>query len=243
MSEGLPQPQRYGEGTRNDGKDALRKAIQELAAAEKEASDQAFHDQVHAEHLTQMTGDQEKEINELKQEATIDHLTGVDNRKTFENKLSRTIDHIHKSKRIPEEHRARGESIQTVALIAVDVDHFKDINDTFGHPVGDLVLVSLGKILRESVRDTDSVARIGGEEFMVLMPGATARNALRHAESLRQKIAALVFEDYPDLKITASFGAADSTMSEDGETLREYADKALYGAKNDGRNQVMVYTP
>ncbi len=182
---------------------------------------------------------QQEKITKLEGLATTDELTGLDNLRAFNEKLEQTLRMVRESKAIPEEHR-RG-SRNVFALIALDVDYFKKINDTLGHPAGDEVLRQFAKLLRESVRGTDSVARIGGEEFGLIMLGASAESAARHAEELRKKIEAIVFEAYPDLTVTSSFGIASSEMSDDPNTLKEYADKALYEAKRAGRNQVVTY--
>ena len=179
-----------------------------------------------------------KQIGELEQQATTDPWTGLDNVRSFQDKLEQTLRMVRESKKVPEEHRR--ESQKVLALVSLDIDRFKSINDTLGHAAGDEVLRRFAKLLRESVRGSDSVARVGGEEFMVIMPGANTESAARHADELRKKVQSLVFDAYPNLKVTASFGVVSSAASEDPGTLRGYVDKALYDAKN-GRNRVVVY--
>lgn len=176
----------------------------------------------------------DKEVKE--QEYGIDHLTGASTRKAFEQKLEQTLSLVQRG---AEEKRKDG--IEEVSLISMDIDHFKKVNDTLGHPVGDEVLRRVAAVLMSSVRETDAVGRMGGEELMVLLPGATIEVAARHAEELREKIEQLTFDQHPDLKVTASFGVISSNTSTDAMILETEVDKALYTAKHGGRNRVEVY--
>jgi diguanylate cyclase (GGDEF)-like protein len=127
------------------------------------------------------------------------------------------------------------------AVLMVDVDHFKQYNDAFGHMAGDQVLVRVAAALKESVREVDSVARYGGEEFVVLMPEATEREASTLAERLRKRVAAEAFEHRG---VTISLGVAQYPIG--GETADEVlaaADSALYDAKRAGRNRVALAGP
>ena len=139
------------------------------------------------------------------------------------------------------EHRTHGEPLKEVSLIFVDLDHFKQINDTYGHPVGDEVLQRVSALLIDSVRDTDIVARVGGEEFVVLLRGAGESIAMRDAEIFREKVAQMTFDKHPNLTITASFGVISSKDAQEAKTLYKGADEALYAAKV-GRNQVVAYS-
>lgn len=160
-----------------------------------------------------------------------DHLTGVSTRKVFEHHLENLL----KTQR-------EGEKGQKLALVAIDVDHFKQVNDTFGHSAGDEVLRSVAALLMESVRETDFVGRMGGEEFMILFQGADEIFAKQKSEELRTSVEKLTFNNYPGLEIKASFGVVSSEHSNDATILRERADQALYVAKRSGRNQVKVYS-
>lgn len=177
-------------------------------------------------------------IDYLEKQAGIDQLTGASNRTVFERELEQVLKIIRGE---IEEHRAGGKSLKEVSLISIDIDHFKEVNDTLGHPVGDEVLRGIVALLMKSVRETDTVARVGGEELMVLMPGADEEIAAREAEKLRAKIEQMTFNTYPELKVTASFGIISSNSSTDAKSLYERVDKALYAAKRGGRNRVEIY--
>lgn len=152
--------------------------------------------------------------------AMIDSLTGVHNRGSIINTASR----LQRSQ----------ENTGSLSLLMIDADHFKDINDRFGHLVGDDVLRQLSEVLRTQLRSTDIVGRYGGEEFLVLMPDTGHEGALLLAEKLRKSVEKRITRPLP---VTVSIGVA--TTSEDDMTLDETlsrADKALYLAKAEGRN-------
>ncbi len=123
-----------------------------------------------------------------------------------------------------------------LTIILLDVDHFKRYNDTLGHPAGDVVLSTVASILRQNVRDRDLVARSGGEEFVVLLPGGDPDEGRQMAERLRTRIARY---DWPDLPVTASFGVATMGRSTPiPSILLDQADRALYASKHTGRDRV-----
>ncbi len=160
--------------------------------------------------------------------ASTDALTGCDNRRALLEKLEREVD------------RARRYNL-VLTLLMIDLDHFKTINDTHGHVVGDTVLRQLGELLRRDARSVDTVARYGGEEFMILLPETAAHGALILADRMRAKIAAFGFGD-PEhqVHLTVSIGVAcfpDRTV-DSPESFIALADAALYRAKADGRNVV-----
>lgn len=132
-----------------------------------------------------------------------------------------------------------------VAVMMLDLDHFKQINDQYGHSAGDRVLAMVARRLRAQLRGTDLLARIGGEEFLVALPDTDRATAMECAERLRGAIGDTPFalaDDCPALNITLSVGlslSAPSSASESGGDLIDQADRALYGAKNDGRDQVL----
>lgn len=167
---------------------------------------------------------------ELHQLAHTDYLTGLRNRRDF---YERSLQEIARSKRYG--------LVFTVLLL--DIDHFKKINDQHGHAVGDSVLRHLAKILQAEIREIDIPARLGGEEFAVLMPKTPGDGALVVAERLRQRIEQAVVEEgdvpHPPIRFTASIGLATWHMDETeiSDTLSR-ADSALYMAKHEGRNRV-----
>ena len=155
-----------------------------------------------------------------------DALTGLGNRRKLEEIFSVEINRL----------RRHGGSL---CLCIADIDHFKKINDGYGHAIGDEVLAQFGELLCLQMRPTDTAARIGGEEFVVLMPHTKIREALATAERLRT---AMIERKFGPLKesITVSVGVAELQNGEDGEALLRRADRALYRAKRAGRNQVVA---
>lgn len=179
-----------------------------------------------------------QQIAHLETEQGIDFLTGAKTRKAFEQQLDHSLQLIRKG---VTEHRTGIAPLKEVSLIFVDLDHFKKINDTYGHAVGDEVLQKVSTLLMHSIRSTDIVARVGGEEFIVLLKDADEVIAARDAENFRVKIATMRLENHPDLTLTASFGVISSKdLPYSVKSLYEGADEALYTAKRAGRNRVMV---
>jgi diguanylate cyclase (GGDEF)-like protein len=160
--------------------------------------------------------------------ALTDGLTGVANRRALEQEITRIGARATRDR-------------EPFGVILLDIDHFKQLNDTHGHDAGDQALVSVAKLLRDRSRAGDVVARYGGEEFVVLCPGADISAAGALAESLRE---ALEQYDGPPAKFTASFGVAafPASAADPGELVRT-ADKALYTAKRGGRNRVEYAAP
>ncbi|AFM12536.1 GGDEF domain-containing protein [Turneriella parva] len=169
--------------------------------------------------------------NLFREMSTIDGLTRLTNRRSF----------IERSE--SEFERARRASLKGISCIMIDIDHFKRINDTLGHPAGDAVLVQTAGLLLDSARPYDEVGRYGGEEFAVLLPETTLEVATLVAERLRQKIAEHeIVVGRKRVRVTASFGVA-CFPGEGIETINDLlkaADKALYEAKFGGRNRVVA---
>ncbi len=168
---------------------------------------------------------------ELEHRAYYDYLTGLANRRYFieqaEFELARTL-------------RYGGE----LSVIMFDVDHFKQVNDTHGHKIGDIILQKIADTSRTSLRDVDIIGRIGGEEFAVLLPETGSTQAMEAAERLRSAIgsAHVAIQDNISLQVTASFGVTTVRTSHASlDALLSQADQALYQAKNGGRNQVCMY--
>jgi len=163
--------------------------------------------------------------NSLKQ----DHLTKAFNRRSFDDQLKNYWNMFQLNK-------------QPVTLLAFDIDYFKRINDTFGHPMGDFILIECVKILKESFsRDNDIVARIGGEEFAIILPDYQIEHAMKKAESLLERIRKETFIDQ-DMRVqfTASIGIAQLLAGESSEQWLKRADLALYDSKKSGRDRFTV---
>lgn len=165
----------------------------------------------------------------LSKHAHIDGLTGLWNRAHFDARLS---EHVAASRR----------TSQPLSLVFCDLDRFKSINDTFGHPAGDMVLQRFAAILTETLRESDIACRYGGEEFVVILPNATPEQAAAVMERARTALAAERWKRHPERPVTASFGV--SAVSESGvPDAISAADAALYRAKSGGRNRVEIAGP
>jgi diguanylate cyclase (GGDEF)-like protein len=181
---------------------------------------------VFATRATHMRYDLEQQ---LEAASNTDPLTGVSNRRRFMPALSIELQ------------RAQRQHLPLAVLI-LDIDHFKNINDQYGHFVGDGVICRLAQLCSEGLRSFDLVARMGGEEFALLLPGTDLTAALAVAERLRQQTAALSMADDRGrvFSFTVSIGVAVLAPDDDALSLLTRADKALYQAKQDGRNRVRV---
>jgi diguanylate cyclase (GGDEF)-like protein len=169
-----------------------------------------------------------EKVQELAREVRTDGLTGLFNYRHFSDLLENEVE------------RSRRSGLP-LALIMVDLDHFKQLNDTWGHEAGNHVLVQVAKVLREGVRRIDAVCRYGGEEMAIVLPGARLTRAVQVAERLREHIEQLRFEAGGEsLRISASFGVAvlRGTEVSDVSSLVQAADEMLYQAKAQGRNRV-----
>lgn len=168
---------------------------------------------------------------ELSRMAITDGLTGLFNRRHIEDRLHEMFEH---SLRLNE----------PLGCVLLDLDHFKTVNDTFGHQAGDEVLRQFAQVLRRSAREVDKIGRYGGEEFMVLLPGASLEAAVTFAERARQEVEAFdVVFDGGRVRRTLSAGVAAWPHSRicDRHTLVKVADDALYVAKRLGRNRVVRF--
>lgn len=173
------------------------------------------------QNLNDTLNDKNRELAIL---STTDALTGIHNRLHIENLLESEL--IRKKR-----------YNQSLSVLLLDIDHFKSINDEFGHLQGDNVLANLATILQKNTRETDLLGRWGGEEFLIVLPETDANMAFRLAEKLRTAIAAEPFEKVDH--VTASFGLAEAKPDQSPRQLIQIVDSALYLAKEQGRNQVV----
>lgn len=169
-------------------------------------------------------------MNMLEQQAQIDGLTGLWNRTHLDDRLLAEIESVRRKN-------------ATLSFVICDLDHFKKLNDSFGHPAGDAVLETFAAILRREVRAYDVPCRYGGEEFAIILPDTTLEEAKIVCERIRVALEKETWPIYPEMHATASFGCTDvgigGTVAPD-EWLKA-ADHALYDAKHSGRNRVVLY--
>ncbi|HKJ39523.1 MAG TPA: diguanylate cyclase [Anaerolineales bacterium] len=177
---------------------------------------------------------QMKEIEQLqetlREQARRDPLTGLYNRRYLSESLQQELSRARRARR-------------SVSVIIMDIDHFKKINDTHGHQIGDKFLLEIANLLSTHTRDFDFACRYGGEEFLLVLPNATARNTFKRAEQIRSKCADIRIEhENKDVSITISMGIATYPRhSKNVDELLTKADEALYRSKRRGRNQVTVW--
>lgn len=162
----------------------------------------------------------------LYQASITDDLTGLYNRRHIIKLLSDLIE--------------RGGQPKEISIVMMDLDHFKKVNDTYGHKVGDLVLEKISGSIREHFHSPDLVGRLGGEEFLILMPDTRLEVALERAENIKKYIENIKW-DYPDVHVTISGGVYNFSGPENCDAVLLKADIALYQAKNSGRNLIKVY--
>ena len=161
----------------------------------------------------------------VERQALVDGLTGLANRRA-------ASDALHAE-------AARAQRLETpLSVVLADLDEFKDVNDVHGHAVGDEVLRVFAEVLRETLRESDVAGRWGGEEFLLLLPGADEEGAAQLADRLRVALADRDISGAPGLRVTASFGVAEYAGQSNTEQLVDAADSALYRAKRAGRDRV-----
>jgi len=199
-----------------------------------------LHTKTKLQELYQATQEANKELERLHEEykikeqalikvndqletlASTDLLTGLKNRRFFQEKMVESLLLFQEKQRF-------------FSLLVVDIDHFKSINDTYGHPIGDLVLGNLAGLLQSVSRSTDVVARYGGEEFVIILPECEEEQAIGIAERYRSQVASA---DWGEYNITVSIGAATVVEEDTEKSLFQKADNALYASKTGGRNRV-----
>jgi len=181
--------------------------------------------------IDHLLGVVQQQVSELELLSQTDTLTGLANRRAYNERLDQALA------------RQRRQGLP-VALVLMDVDHFKRYNDTYGHPAGDRVLQHIAAILRQGVRQgQDLPVRLGGEEFGLLLENTNLEQAAQFAERMRTQLEALALEHRglgPDAYVTLSLGVAEAENDDTPTTLYHRADEALYQAKAQGRNRVVM---
>ena len=215
---------------RSLGKMEAAVPFEDLEAILREVETLKSHNQALKEEVKQaqeVIENQTREIEKLRENTRIDYLTALLNRRALDEELRNEI------------HRAKRYDLDlTVAMF--DIDHFKNINDTYGHIIGDEVLKGVARVLRENIREVDRLYRYGGEEFLLLMPHTSCRDALKVTQRLRKLVSEHLFS-FPDrgfsFRITISAGLAELDRDDTPESLLDRADVALYAAKVQGRDR------
>jgi two-component system, cell cycle response regulator len=210
--------------------------VEILQSARAELIELTLNADVELRHEREIRTQLETDNKELERRALRDGLTHLPNRRAFDEQFEQ---HLRLRLRAPETFG------KPLGLVLIDLDHFKSVNDTYGHQIGDEVLRQVAKVLEMTSRTEETVARYGGEEFIMIAPMATLEELGRAAERLRRAVE-LVAVDLPEggvLEVTASFGVAAMEVPrapEAGQRLIAAADAALYEAKANGRNCVVV---
>ncbi len=242
VGEASAETTRYGEALHTmSGQLIKADRIEDLREAVASISKETHHMEAHQRKLEKALGDSAQEIDDLRKKlknvsraARTDALTDLANRKYF-------------AKRLREAAKEATETKNPLALLMLDVDNFKEVNDNWGHLVGDHVLRLISKTLVESIKGRDLAARYGGDEFAVVLPNTRLKDASTLAEQIRKTIStkklSLKNTGESIRGITASIGVAAYRHGETLDELIHRADQALYSAKNDGRNRVATEAP
>lgn len=205
----------------------LRQLISEEIGKVQESNASLQHKLTQAQQDVHKLQTQLAQITDL---ATIDELTGLYNRRAL---FSRLV----------EEHSRVERYKENFSLMIIDIDDFKNVNDTYGHQVGDAILKNLASFLKGNLRTSDFVSRFGGEEFIAILPSTDMTKAKRVAEKLRHMLGKKVFEDKKGevkIKITVSVGISQCTPGDNIDSLIKRADDALYLAKDNGKNAIFT---
>jgi len=175
-------------------------------------------------NMRELLAEVEEKNTLLKMLSTTDKLTGLHNRIKIDDTLKSNLDMFKRYGNV-------------FSIIMLDIDHFKKVNDNYGHPIGDAVLKDFATIIKQNARITDTVGRWGGEEFMIIAAETDSSGAIKFATTLKKAISDYDFEKVG--RVTASFGLTQVAVGDDTEDIIKRADLALYSAKESGRNKVV----
>ena len=195
-----------------------------------------------SEDLQKRIAELEAEVQVLGKDVIHDGLTGLKTKAFFEEEASVyfSIAVNMSDERLGQRRQWFG--FKNVSFVFFDIDYFKKVNDGYGHLVGDEVLKAVSETIKTSVREGDTVARWGGEEIALTLIGVTEHNAIQKAEEIRRQVENIKFGKIPGLKVTISAGVATAEAGQTFESTLARADKALYRAKETGRNKVVGYS-
>jgi diguanylate cyclase len=223
--------QQFGSRLAVPGLEQLRALVDAIATETKLVAqrNQKLQDQLQSSSA-QME-EMRRKLDSVRQEAVTDSLTGLPNRRKFDQTLHETTERA-------------AQTGAPLCLLMIDIDHFKEFNDTYGHTVGDHVLALVARTMKECIRSTDLAARYGGEEFAVILPSSSLADAVRIAESIRTSVASKRIVNRSKNQtlgtITLSIGAAPFADGDSLADLIKLADRRLYAAKRQGRNRVVA---
>ena len=215
----------------DDIKKIKQAMIQEIEQMRAIVEEKQIHDCKNLEILAKQVDTLNVQLNEARKESVTDGLTGVNNRKAFDRYITEIVEKNTVSSR-------------PFSMLMLDIDNFKQVNDNYGHQTGDRVILAVIGKCRQSIRGEDFLARYGGEEFVVILPGASLKNAVKRAKHICQTIATTRYslddvQGNPTLSVTVSIGVAAYQKADTRDSLVERADKALYLAKQSGKNRVI----
>lgn len=198
--------------------------------AMSEGADDFLMKPVKPQHLVATVRNRAARARKLKSRIVRDSLTGLFNHTHILQLLDDTLLRAQKTQ-------------QPVSFVMIDIDHFKAVNDTYGHPVGDKVIKSLALFLKQRLRRTDHIGRYGGEEFAIVLPNTNAASAFKVVNDIRQRFSEVRHSaQLSDLSCTFSAGIVESGVQIDAASVAAFADEALYAAKHAGRNCVKIHT-
>jgi diguanylate cyclase len=230
----LKQSEKIEEITRLDDIKKLKKAlIQEIEQIRETVKEKESHDSSKLEILSKQVGNLSMELEKARSASLTDGMTGIYNRKAFDSHIDELVEKNTESK-----------SRAPFALLMLDIDDFKKVNDVYGHQTGDRVILAITNKCRQSIRGEDFLARYGGEEFVIILPGASLKNAIKRAEVICKSVASTRYylDDVagnPTLSVTVSIGVSSLQKADTTATITQRADRALYAAKHKGKNCVL----
>lgn len=229
----LQQGEKMEQITRLDDIRKIKSALEkEIAALRETVASKQAGEEARLQSLSGQVKTLRQELQLAKEESLRDGLTGICNRRAFDGYLQSLTERNLLQRR-------------DFALLLLDIDDFKAVNDTYGHTVGDRVLLAMADTCRQMVRSDDFLGRYGGEEFVIVLPGASRRNAAKKARHICKTVHSTRYtlddsDDRPPLTLSVSIGVTAFKRGDTPEVLLERADRALYAAKDAGKNCVMT---